>query len=117
MPSSSMSANAAVSWSRVQTSTERPRNSPPRPPKQDPPSKAPKVTVASAPERKRSERFPAALIPSQSEQPSLCGIFVKLDELAQGYREAGNFGGSKWVYSQRIFEPGDDDCHAQRIKS
>src|SRR5271169_48792 len=116
-PSSSMSASAAVSWSLVETSTDRPRSSPARPPRHDPRARSPSVTVAPAAKRARPDRFPRLLTAFQSDAWSLGGIFVKLDELSHGHGKARIFGGAEWFYSQHIFEPGDNDRDAQRVKS
>src|SRR5580700_8016568 len=105
-PSSSMSANAAASWSLVEMSTDRPRSSSARPPRTEPRASSARVTHAWGPPRKFFEKSPEC----QSEARLLCGILIKADEVADGYRKGSIFGGgsTEWVDSQHVLEPGDD---------
>ena len=74
------------------------------------------MTLASAPQRKRSDRCSAALSESQSEPQLFCGIFVEFDEIAQGHGKVDVFGGAERIKSQRILETSDDNCKAKRIE-
>src|SRR5579862_977100 len=121
MPSSSIRAKAAVSWSAVATSTERPRSSAARPFRTDPWTSSLKATVTLGPQRKRPERFPAALASVQSDDRLLCGLccggFIELDKFAHGDRQLGILGVAERVHPERVRDANDDDRETQRIEA
>src|SRR5271163_4089855 len=122
MPSSSMSASAAGSWSRVNSNTERPRSSWSRPPRVEPWLSAARLTQASTSDSQRFDSRPASLSSCQREF-NLCpgdgrrSMFVKRDEIADRHRELNLVFGAKRIDAEPILEPCDNDREAQRIKA
>ena len=74
------------------------------------------MTLASAPQRKRSGRCSAALNESQSVPQLFCGIFVGFNELSQGHRKVDSLGGKR-IKSQLILETSDNNCKAKRVEA
>src|SRR2546422_8110728 len=95
-----------------------PRSSSSRPPRLEPPASSPNRTLASAPQSVRSARAPAARTASHRERPSRGGMFVELDEVAQGHGELRTHGGgTERINAQRILEMRDDDGQADRVET
>src|SRR5437660_11349564 len=70
--------------------------------------------LASAPQRARSDRFPAALNEASSVPSLLCRILVEPDEVTEGRGKLGVFGGTERINPQRVLEASDDSGDAER---
>src|SRR5215467_8042096 len=112
-PSSSISANAAVSWSWVTTNTERPRNSSSRPPRLDPQLRSGIATLPWRSKRKQPEGSLMVFSTTRSRRRA----FVNSDEVTKGDGKLDFLRSGKWIEPQLIFEPSDDDRKKERIQT
>src|SRR5215469_7476628 len=113
MPSSSISANAAVSWSWVRTNTERPRNSSSRPPRLDPQLRSGTATLPWRSKRKQPEGSLMVFSTTRSRRRA----FVNSDEVTKGDGKLDFLRSGKWIEPQLIFEPSDDDREKEGIQT
>src|ERR1700685_1563583 len=119
MPSDSTRARAEESCLRVKMRTERFCSCSGAPSRLEPEVSSDSATGESADQMQGLEDGSAALPASQSEcgPASFCGIFVKLDEVAQRHRKARILTGAEGVRSERILKPCDDNRKTERVQS
>src|SRR5579862_6198877 len=86
-PSSSIRANAAASWSRGATRTDRPDNSERRPPRLVPRRRLPRDTLVVAPHRKRPEQSDPSPSLFEMDVRQFGGIFIEPDKLSHVHLE------------------------------
>src|SRR5271166_6974096 len=114
-PSSSINANAVVSWSAVERRTDRPASSGRVPPRLDPQTSASRQTLAPAAHRKQSVELAATT--SRNGFGCLGGIFVDPYEVAQSHGKISLFGCSEGIDAERVFDTRHKNGEAERIEA
>ena len=90
MPSSSISASAEASWSRVVSRIERPQSSFGWQSRLEPLSRSPIGTLAFTPQRTRKRRQLVLLSRSLIDVTGFTSEFIQLDEISESDRETGD---------------------------
>src|ERR1700688_3242551 len=114
-PSSSISANAAVSWLEVATSTERRATSASRPPRLVPCASRP--TLARAARSQKNLSGDAFAMRALSDGVSARTIFIHFHEVAERQRKHGIFGGRERIDAERVLEARDQHGKAERVEA
>ena len=114
-PSSSISASAAVNWLAVATRTDRPSNSPSRPPRLVPRSSA--VNCTSAVLSKKNAACGAFATGRAASASQCTPILVDFHEVAERHRKHGLLRGSERIDAKRIFKPRDQHSKAERVEA
>src|ERR1700744_6251775 len=113
-PSSSSKTAAAVNWLATAIRTERPPNSSRRPASTVPASKLLQEKAAFSPHKRRVS--PTAPRAPLSDGGSFRGMFIKVDKVAESYRELGILRGAERVKPEQGLKSSHDNRKAQRVE-